>query len=81
MKKTVIALAALISIATTAPAVAEGTADVLQEQIVRLTERVELLGDKVEQKNDLLACERNTRRTLERALRTGEPVGHVARCR
>ena len=65
MLKTLAAIVLLMTAATTAPAVADRSDDVLQETIARLTGKVDDLEQKVEHKNDLLACERNRRRALE----------------
>lgn len=80
MKKTLGAVALLLCF-TTAPAVADESTDVLLETIARLQDDVADLDDKVEHKNDLLACERGNRRELMRALRDGDRVVTLAHCR
>lgn len=66
MKKILIATTALLFLAPTAAVAGEST-DMLESQIARLV-------DKVEHKNDVIACERENRRKLERALREGGAV-------
>lgn len=79
MKRIMYTLAVLLCVATATPAMADGSG-VLLETISDLRDKVAQLDNKIEHKNDILACERNKRRGLERALRTGEPVGTLARC-
>jgi hypothetical protein len=79
MKKTALALAAILTLGAT-PAVADAGTDALYQQIDRLSQRVAGLDDKVERKNELLACERDNRRELVRALR-GERPAVVRVCR
>lgn len=80
MKKIMCAVALLLCF-TAAPAVADESTDALLETIARLQDKVASLDDKVEHKNDLLACERDNRRELQRALRDGDRVVTLARCR
>lgn len=79
MRKILYTLAVLLCVATASPAMADQSGALL-ETISDLRDEVASLNDKVAHKNDLLSCERNKRRVLERALRTGEPVGTLARC-
>jgi tetrahydromethanopterin S-methyltransferase subunit B len=73
MKKILIATTALLVLAPTAAVAGEST-DMLQAEIERLVDTVARLNDKVEHKNDVIACERENRRKLERALREGGAV-------
>jgi uncharacterized protein YlxW (UPF0749 family) len=86
MKKIMIAVALLVCFAAS-PAVADETTAVLDQTIAELREQVETLRergagleDKVERKNELLACERGNRRELVRALQEGDRVVTLARC-
>jgi hypothetical protein len=79
MKKTALALAAILTLGAT-PAVADAGTDALYQQIDRLSQRVAGLDDQVERKNELLACERDNRRELLRAMREGDRTVTVAQC-
>lgn len=72
MKKIILTLAALLVLVPGA-AVADEATDVLQAKISQLS-------GKVEHKNDVIACERENRRDLQRALRGGGDV-LVVSCR
>lgn len=76
MKKTVIVVAALVCLSPV-PAMADDAALMLEST---LRDRIAHLGEKVERKNDLLACERANRRELQRALREGD-AAVVRACR
>lgn len=81
MKKSIIALTALLclGVPTTAVAAADGTAELLQ-RIDRLTAQVIDRDQRLEQKSEILACERANRRELVRALRQ-DRAGVVKVCR
>jgi hypothetical protein len=79
MKKIALGLAAILTLSAT-PAVADAGTDALYQQIDRLSQRVAGLDDKVERKNELLACERDNRRELLRAMREGDRTVTVAKC-
>lgn len=73
MKKTIITVTALLCLGVPGVAVADEATDVFRA-------RIALLADKVEHKNDVIACERANRRALVRALETGGEA-LVKRCR
>lgn len=82
MKKSIIALTALLCLGVPGVAVAGGeSTDELLQRIDQLRSQVADRDAKIDRKNELLACERANRRELVRSLRSGERVGVVARCR
>lgn len=80
MKKIALATALLLSLST-APAVADEAADALQLTIARLQNTVDQQHAKIKMKNTLIACEREQRRTLAQALRTGAPMPKLDSCK
>lgn len=72
MKKMILALAVLLSLTA--------ATDVLGQTIMRLRNTVDQKDAKIEVKNTLLACERDARRTVARAMRAGRVV-EVPSCR
>lgn len=77
MKRTLIALTALLCLGVPGAAVADETTAAL---IDRLTVQLHDTTMELEHKSDLLACERQYRRQLQRALRTGSPVALRSPC-
>lgn len=80
MKRTLIALTALLCLGVPGAAVADETTDALMDRIDRLTVQLHDTTKELEHKSDLLACERQYRRQLQRALRTGSPVALRSPC-
>lgn len=80
MKRSIIVLTALLCMGAPAAAVAGDNTTELLQRVEQLTQQNDRLSDQLDHKSDVLACERAKGRALERALRTGAPVGYPARC-
>lgn len=80
MKKSIVAVTALLCLGAPGVAVAAEGTDALLERIDRLTMKVADRDDRLERKSEILACERANRRELVRAMR-GERPAVVKVCR
>lgn len=81
MKKSIIAVTALLCLGVPGVAVADEATDVLQARVADLKAKVADRDQRLEHKSAVLACERANRRALERALRTDSRVVLVRPCR